>query len=106
MYNDGTEEEIKKDIYNMVVECCEAEQNRETNGGNTLDDDEAISEKPSRQEALGAASTILKYVSDIDQQYARKLEGILANFGRQTRLQEFQCLRPTTLTEFFASKDV
>ncbi|KAG5337171.1 hypothetical protein C0989_010403, partial [Termitomyces sp. Mn162] len=87
MCNNETEKEIKRDIYAAVVERREAEQNREKNGGDVLDDDdEAISEKPSP--------------------YARKLEGILANFGHQTRLEEFQSLRPTTLAEFFTPKDV
>ncbi|KAH0589879.1 hypothetical protein H2248_000070 [Termitomyces sp. 'cryptogamus'] len=109
MCNNETEKEIKRDIYAAVVERREAEQNREKNGGDVLDDDdEAISEKPSpsRREALSAASTLLTYISDVDQPYARKLEGILANFGHQTRLEEFQSLRPTTLAEFFTPKDV
>ncbi|KAG6895052.1 hypothetical protein C0993_010231 [Termitomyces sp. T159_Od127] len=35
------------------------------------------SNKPSHQEALSAASTILDYVSNMDDQFARKLEAIL-----------------------------
>ncbi|KAG5350322.1 hypothetical protein C0989_011591 [Termitomyces sp. Mn162] len=47
MYDDETEQEIKNNIYEAVAECWEAEQNREMNGGDVLDDEEPINEKPS-----------------------------------------------------------
>lgn len=56
--------------------------------------------KPSRRDAITAASTIRKYVVDLDEPFARKLEVILSSFGRQTRLDEFQSLSPTNITDF------
>jgi hypothetical protein len=38
------------------------------------------------------------YVADINEPFARKLEGILASFGRQTRLEEAQLFEPTHIT--------
>lgn len=99
MYDDGTEEEI----HQAVLE----RRNREKNDGHGVEDgsDEVTEVKPSRREALAAASTLSKYVADLDEPFARKLEVILASFGRQTRLAAVNSLRPTTLTEFFAFQD-
>ncbi|KAG5333423.1 hypothetical protein C0989_005807, partial [Termitomyces sp. Mn162] len=102
MYADGiAEEEIEKDIFLAVVEGQKGEQNQEEKSSDAVDDSEVISVKPSHQEALNVASTILRYVSDMDQQYACQLEGILVSFGCQTHLEEFQSLQPTTLNEYF-----
>ncbi|KAH0586084.1 hypothetical protein H2248_007355 [Termitomyces sp. 'cryptogamus'] len=104
MYADGiAEEEIEKDNFLAVVECQKGEQNQEEKGGDAMDESEVISMKPSYQEALNAASTILQYVSDMDQQYACQLEGILASFGCQTHLEEFQSLQPTTLNKYLTN---
>jgi hypothetical protein len=72
-----------------------------------MDDDldEAEEVKPSRQEALAAALILSKYVADLDEPFARKLDVILANFGRQTHLATFNSLRPTTLTNYFTFQD-
>ncbi|KAG5346133.1 hypothetical protein C0989_000976, partial [Termitomyces sp. Mn162] len=60
MYADGiAKEEIEKDIFLAVVECQKGEQNQEEKSGDAVDDSEVISVKPSHQEALNAASTIL-----------------------------------------------
>jgi len=72
MYDNGTEEEIKQ----AVLERRAAEQGREKNAGDGDDLDEVVEVKPSRREALAAASTLSKYVADIDEPFARKLEVI------------------------------
>ncbi|KAG6871050.1 hypothetical protein C0995_008804, partial [Termitomyces sp. Mi166 len=83
MYDNGMEEEIEEEIYNAVVERHQAEE--EMNSGN----DRASDNNPFHQEMLSAASTILNYVSDIDDPFAHKLETILVSFGCQTRLGGF-----------------
>ncbi|KAG6875374.1 hypothetical protein C0993_009524 [Termitomyces sp. T159_Od127] len=102
MYNNGTKEEIEEEIYRAVIEWHQAEEYRKKDDGNN----EINTTKPSRKEALGTALTILQYVSDMDDPFACKLEAILASFGRQTRLDEFQSLRPTTINEYFTFQDV
>lgn len=92
MYKNGTKEEIMLDIFLAVVDHCRAEQNRERKSSDAFDANEVIGGKLSHQEVLNAASTILKYVSDMDQPYAQQLEGILANFGHQALLEEFKSL--------------
>ena len=71
MYDEGTEE----DIYQAVLERCKAEQNREKNAGDGVDDDSDKSPevKPSHREALAAVSTLSKYVADLDEPFACKL---------------------------------
>src|SRR5271168_967704 len=100
MYDNGTEE----DICQAVSERREAEQHREKNVGDGVDDDpdESPEVKPSRREALAAVSTLSKYIADLDESFARKLEVVLMSFGRQTCLDASNSLRSTTLTDFFA----
>src|ERR1700678_1850800 len=54
--------------------------------------------------ALAAVSTLSKYIADLDEPFARKLEVVLTSFGRQTRLDASKSLRSTTLTDFFAPR--
>ena len=75
-YN-GTEEEIKQ----AVLEQCTAEQGREENAGAGDYLDEVVEVKPSCREALAAALTFSRYVADIDEPFAHKVEVILMGFG-------------------------
>ncbi|GLB43834.1 putative CENP-B ARS binding protein-like protein [Lyophyllum shimeji] len=89
-----SEEEIFKSVQDML----EAEQMMEVNGGDDVDKD-TVEVKPTRKEALTAAFTLQKYVADINEPFARKLEGILASFGRQIWLEEV-CRMETTYDYF------
>ena len=62
------------------MEMHEAEQMIEVNGGYDIDDD-AMDQKPTHKEALMAAFALRSYITDINEPFARKLEGILASFG-------------------------
>jgi hypothetical protein len=85
------------------MDMCEAEKMAEGNGGCDVDDN-VVDEKPTRKEALTAASTLRSYIADINEPFTRKLEGILAGFGRQTRLEEARALEPTYMTDYFTRK--
>lgn len=87
----------------LAADMREAEQMIEVNGGYDSDSD-AVDQKPTRKEALTAAFALRSYVADINEPFARKLEGILASFGRQTRLEETQSLEPTHITDYFTRK--
>jgi hypothetical protein len=56
------------------------------------DDDEEIDPKPSRKEALQAAATLRKYIADLDDPFARKMQGVLSSFGRETRREEVRTI--------------
>ena len=73
-------------------------------GDNDVDDDAPFELPPSRHEALQAKITIDKYIQSIDEPYARKLENILADFARSTRLIETQKMKASLLTDYFPCK--
>ncbi|KAI0289550.1 hypothetical protein BC826DRAFT_1106910 [Russula brevipes] len=54
-----------------------------------------------RRDVLKAVSTINKYIDELNDPIARKLEGILGSFNRQLRLDETRSMKATTLTDFF-----
>lgn len=58
---------------------------------------------PTRREALQAVSVLSKFLSDMDQPFARQLETQLSKLGRETRREEALCLKPTLLTDYFTS---
>jgi hypothetical protein len=64
MHDNGMEEEI----HQVVLERHEAEQYREKNASDSVDDnlEEAEEVKPSYQEALAATLTLSKYVAHLD----------------------------------------
>ncbi|KAJ7576187.1 hypothetical protein C8J56DRAFT_900110 [Mycena floridula] len=77
-----------RDIFQAVMDVRAARENAEITGGaDDADDDAAVIIRPSRSEALKAVSTIQQFLSPVDEPFARKLEGLLASFGRQTRLE-------------------
>jgi len=80
-------------------------QSMETNGGDDPDDlgDEVMEVKPSRREALAASMTLQRFVANMDDPFARRLEALLANFGRQTRFEESIALRSSRITDYFTS---
>lgn len=76
----------------------------EIRGGDDNSGDEDIAEKPSHKDALTAASTLGKYIADLNDPFVRKLEALLASFGRQTWLEATYNMEPTYITDYFARK--
>ena len=74
---------LEEDIFKSVQDKLAAEQMAEVNGGDDVDED-TVEMKPTRKEALTAAFTLQKYVADINEPFACKLEAILASFRCQT----------------------
>ncbi|KAJ7831605.1 hypothetical protein B0H14DRAFT_3713286 [Mycena olivaceomarginata] len=61
----------------------------EINGGDDdVEDNMGFQPCPTRREALSATQTLRKYTETLDDGFARKLEQLLASFGRQTQLEE------------------
>ncbi|KAF8229162.1 hypothetical protein L208DRAFT_1482933, partial [Tricholoma matsutake] len=63
-----------------IMDTRKAEQMIEVNGGYDSDND-AVDQKPMCKEALTAAFALRSYVTDINEPFACKLEGILASSG-------------------------
>jgi len=72
------------------------------NATNPVDDDDVVNKK--KPTCLLLAFTLGSYVADINDPFARRLESILASFGRQTWLEEARALEPTYITDFFTCK--
>jgi len=91
-----------EEIFEAVMASHAAEEDIELAGGaDDNDDDAEILPRPSRKAALEAAAMLERYVGVIEAPYARKLEGLLLSFGRQTRFEEAQNMVPTVLTDYF-----
>ena len=92
-----------EEIFQSVVDMCKAEQMMEIIGGNDVDN-EVDDKKPTCKEALIATSILRNYVADINNPFTCNLEGILASFGQQTRLEAAQALESTYITDYFTHK--
>ncbi|KAJ7495073.1 hypothetical protein FB451DRAFT_1019727, partial [Mycena latifolia] len=74
------------------------QQDREKTRG---DDPEESNLKPTRREALQAVSTLCKYITDLDDPFAQKLEGMLVTFGCETHCEEARVKVDTSITNYF-----
>ncbi len=90
-----------KEIFQAVIDGIEARENVEINGGDDVDKDILIEPRPTRRDVLKAASTIGRYIDDLNDPLARKIEALLGSFNRQLRLEETSSMKDTTLTDFF-----
>jgi hypothetical protein len=100
MLDDVTEEEIYDAVMGsrMLSESGDDISDSDTLQINSESDEDC----PTQKEALQAALILEKYVQHINDPFARNLEGMLGLFGRQTRLTEFQNMRPTLVTDYFS----
>ena len=73
-------------------------------GDNDIDDDASVEPCPTHREVLQAASVIDKYIDTLDDPVAHKLEGVLASFRRQMRLEMSHSMNSTHLTDYFSHK--
>ena len=77
------EQVTDEEIFHMVMASHVAEEDMEIVGAaDDKDDDAEILPRPSRQAALEVAITLERYVSILEEPYARKLETLLLSFGR------------------------
>ncbi|KAF8236199.1 hypothetical protein L208DRAFT_1128718, partial [Tricholoma matsutake] len=70
-------------------------------GDDVNEDDIPIEPHPTWCNILKAASTINKYLNDLKNPIAYKLEALLGLFNRQLFLEEFQSMKETVITDFF-----
>lgn len=96
-----TAEASDEDIYQAVMDAIEAQENVEKNGGDDMDEDGPVKPRPGCGEVHKAISTIMEYVSDLDNPLARKIETLLGSLIGFIRKDEARSLRNTVLTDFF-----
>ncbi|KAF9499127.1 hypothetical protein BDN71DRAFT_1442694 [Pleurotus eryngii] len=93
-----------EEIFESVQMRRQAEEMMEINGGDDGGDEGQVMEKPTRKAALTAVTTLADYIADINDPFVRKLEAVLAQFGRQTRLDVTRSMEPSYITDYFASQ--
>jgi hypothetical protein len=98
------EQATDEEIFHAVMAGHAAEEDMDIVGGADDEDDDAeILPRPSRRAALEVAIMLERYVSILEEPYARRLETLLLSFGRQTRLEEARNMTPTLITDHFQS---
>lgn len=85
----GFEEVTDEDIFNAVMEARREEGHHD---GDDIDTDTLVEPTPTREEALQAALTIIRYIKDKDGAYFRELEASLALFV--SRLEKMADIEP------------
>lgn len=71
-----------------------------------VDDDLPFEPRPTRWDVLKAVHTIGRYIDDLNEPIARKMEAILGSFNRQLRLDETKTMETTVLTNFTVTIDL
>jgi hypothetical protein len=90
-----------REIYQAVMDAIDARENVEINGGDDVDNDIPLEPRPTGRDLLKAVSTIGRYVDDLNEPIARKMEAVLGSFSRQLRLDETRTMKSSVLTDFF-----
>lgn len=98
--NPGYEKTTDQELFQSVTDAQAEDEGADDE--NPDDDEPELRPRPSRKDALQAVDLLQQYISPMDADYARKMETILASFGRQTRLEREQDMQPTIITDFFA----
>jgi DDE superfamily endonuclease len=93
------DETTDEEICEAVLEAHRIEEDVEERS-----EDVIIEVGPTRCEALKAAMVVNRYIETIDDPFARKLEAVLASFGRQLQLEAANSTTPTYLTDHFGRK--
>ena len=96
-------ETTDEEIFQAVMDAKKVrEESTHDKGDNDIEDDSlSYIIRPTCNEALQAAFVVKKYIEELSNLFAHKLEGIINSFGRQTRLIEAQALKPTVMTDYF-----
>jgi hypothetical protein len=89
------------EIYQAVMDAVEARENIEITGGDDVDNDIPLDPRPTYRDVLKAVSTIRRYIDDLNDPIARKMEALLASFNMKLRLDESRSMKGTVLTDYF-----
>ncbi|KAJ2924193.1 hypothetical protein H1R20_g12895, partial [Candolleomyces eurysporus] len=73
------------------------------NGGDDTDNTPDPEPRPTNLDILQASTTIKKFIEEINEPYARKLEALLSSLTHNLRLENTKALKDTLITDFFYS---
>jgi hypothetical protein len=99
-------ESTEEEIYKAVLAASQrAREDSAINGGDDDVSNNSVPQiTPTRKYFLQAAAIIDRYVSDIDDLVAQKMESLLSTFRRQLHLDESRAMIPTHIEDHFTSK--
>ena len=89
------------EIYQAVMDAVEARENIEIMGGDDVDNDIPLDPRPTYRDVLKAVSTIRRYIDDLNDPIARKMEALFASFNMKLRLDKSRSMKGTVLTDHF-----
>jgi len=89
------------EIYQAVIDAINAHENMEINGGDNVDDNICLKPYPNRRDILKAVSTIGRYIEDLNEPIAHRMEALLGPFNMQLCLDETKSMKTTVLTDYF-----
>lgn len=92
-----------REIYQAVIDAITARDNIDINNGDDIEDGlpTPTDPRPTHRDALKAVSTIHRYIEDLNDPIARKMEALLASFNMNIRVDESRGMKSTLLTDFF-----
>lgn len=96
-------ETSNREIYQVVMDATTAHENINNNGGDDIEDgiQSPTDPRPTHRDALKAVSTIRRYIEDLNNPIARKMEALLASFNMKIRVDKSRGMKSTVLTDFF-----
>jgi hypothetical protein len=97
-----TERATIEEIHAAVCIFRFAQENSDAaSGDDDHEDDPDLLVPPSHHQVLAAVSTLHKFTATLNDDFACKLEIILASFGQQTQLEESISMKTVRNTNFF-----
>ncbi|KAF8219085.1 hypothetical protein L208DRAFT_1555854, partial [Tricholoma matsutake] len=87
-------------IYQVVIDAIEARENIKITGGDDVDNDIPLDPRPTYRDVLKAVSTIHRYIDDLNDPIAHKMEALLASFNMKLCLNESRSMKGTVLTDY------
>ena len=85
------------EIYQAVIDAIEAHENIKIKGGDDVDNDIPLDPRPTYRDVLKAVSTIHRYIDDLNDPIACKMEALLASFNMKLHLNESRSMKGTVL---------
>ena len=78
-------------------------ENIDKNGGDNLDCDGPVQTHPTVCKVLQAVAVVNRYIDELDDPIAQKLEITLGSFNHQLHLHKAKSMKSTILTDYFSS---
>ncbi|KAJ2934201.1 hypothetical protein H1R20_g2939, partial [Candolleomyces eurysporus] len=97
-------ETADQDIFSAVMSAQAAQELMDINGGDNTDNTPDPEPCPTNLDILQASATIKKFIKEINEPYAHKLEVLLSSLTHNLRLKNTKALKDTLITKFFTPK--